>query len=134
MIGMDRAFHAFLFCALFFRSSAGKRENMTKEKNTVGSRIRECRKAMGLSQEALAELLYVKKNTICRYEKDEHDTPSSSIVALAKALHTTPNYLLMGETEEDPWMEDVMQVLSEIKDPTMRKLSIDQLKCIARIS
>lgn len=107
---------------------------MTKEKNTVGSRIRECRKAMGLSQEALAELLYVKKNTICRYEKDEHDTPSSSIVALAKALHTTPNYLLMGETEEDPWMEDVMQVLSEIKDPTMRKLSIDQLKCIARIS
>lgn len=57
-----------------------------------------------------------------------------SVVALAKALHTTPNYLLMGETEEDPWMEDVMQVLSEIKDPTMRKLSIDQLKCIARIS
>ncbi len=34
----------------------------------------------------------------------------------------------------DPWMEDVMQVLSEIKDPAMRKLAIDQLKCIARIS
>ena len=107
---------------------------MTKETNTIGARIRECRKAMGLSQEALAELLYVKKNTICRYEKDEHDIPSSSIVALAKALHTTLNYLLMGETEEDPWMEDVMQVLSEIKDPAMRKLAIDQLKCIARIS
>ena len=107
---------------------------MTKETNTIGARIRECRKAMGLSQEALAELLYVKKNTICRYEKDEHDIPSSSIVALAKALHTTPNYLLMGEAEEDPWMEDVMQVLSEIKDPAMRKLAIDQLKCIARIS
>ena len=57
-----------------------------------------------------------------------------ALFALAKALHTTPNYLLMGETEEDPWMEDVMQVLSEIKDPTMRKLAIDQLKCIARIS
>jgi hypothetical protein len=60
--------------------------------------------------------------------------PSSSIVALAKALHTTPNYLLMGEAEEDPWMEDVMQVLSEIKDPAMRKLAINQLRCIARIS
>ena len=56
------------------------------------------------------------------------------IVALAKALHTTPNYLLMGETEEDPWAEDVMQILSEIKDPAMRKLAIDQLKCIAQIS
>ena len=30
-------------------------------------------------------------------------------------------------------MEDVMQVFSEIKDPAMRKLAIDQLKCIARI-
>ena len=59
---------------------------------------------------------------------------SGCIVALAKALHTTPNYLLMGETEEDPWAEDVMQILSEIKDPAMRKLAIDQLKCIARIS
>ena len=76
----------------------------------------------------------MKKSTICRYEKDEHDIPSSSIVALAKAFHTTPNYLLMGETEEDPWAEDVMQILSEIKDPAMRKLAIDQLKCIARIS
>jgi SNF2 family DNA or RNA helicase len=43
-------------------------------------------------------------------------------------------YLLVGETEEDPWAEDVMQILSEIKDPAMRKLAIDQLKCIARIS
>lgn len=57
-----------------------------------------------------------------------------SVRGLAKALHTTPNYLLMGETEEDPWAEDVMQILSEIKDPAMRKLAIDQLKCIARIS
>ncbi len=107
---------------------------MTKETNTIVSRIRECRKALGLSQEALAELLYVKKNTICRYEKDEHDIPSGVIVALAKALHTTTNYLLMGETKEDPWAEDVMQILSEIKNTTMRKLAIDQLKCIARIS
>ena len=30
-------------------------------------------------------------------------------------------------------MEDVMQVLSEIKDPAMRKLALDQLKCIASV-
>ncbi len=91
-----------LIFVLFFRSSAGKEEKMNKNENTIGSRIRECRKAMGLSQEALAELLYVKKNTICRYEKDEHDIPSSSIVALAKALHTTPNYLLMEKPKRIP--------------------------------
>ena len=121
------------FFAPFFPVIGRKEEKMTKEKNTVGSRIRECRKAMGLSQEALAELLYMKKNTICRYENDEHDIPSSNIVALAEALETTPDYLLLGKTEEDPWMKDVIRVLGSIKDPTMRKLALDQLKCIASV-
>ena len=76
----------------------------------------------------MAELLYMKKNTICRYEKDEHDIPSSSLVAIAKVLHTTPNYLLLGEVEEESWMEDALQVLCSIKDPAMRKLALKQLK------
>ena len=42
--------------------------------------------------------------------------------------------ICMREAEEDPWMGNVMQILSEIKDTAMRKLAIDQLKCIARIS
>ena len=106
---------------------------MTKETNTIGARIRECRKALGLSQEALAELLYMKKNTISRYENDEHDIPSSNIVALAEALETTPDYLLLGKTEEEPWMKDVIRVLGSIQDPAMRKLALDQLKCIASV-
>ncbi len=97
---------------------------MREETNTIGARIKECRKAMGLSQEALAELLYMKKNTICRYENDEHDIPSSNIVALAKALNTTPDYLLLGKTEEDPWMKDVLRVLGSIKDPAMNGIMI----------
>ncbi len=104
---------------------------MEKETETIGSRIRECRKALGLSQEALAELLYMKKNTICRYEKDEHDIPASVVVALAGALHTTPNHLLLGESEGDPWMEDALQVLACIRDPLLRKLAVNQLRCIA---
>ncbi len=42
--------------------------------------------------------------------------------------------IILSTHEEDPWAEDVMQILSEIKDPAMRTLAIDQLKCIARIS
>ena len=121
------------FFAPFFPVIGRKEEKMTKETNTVGSRIRECRKALGLSQEALAELLYMKKNTISRYENDEHDIPSSNIVALAEALETTPDYLLLGKTEEDPWMKDVIRVLGSIQDPAMRKLALDQLKCIASV-
>jgi transcriptional regulator with XRE-family HTH domain len=77
---------------------------MTKETNTIGARIRECRKALGLSQEALAE-----------------------------ALETTPDYLLLGKTEEELWMKDVIRVLGGIQDPAMRKLALDQLKCIASV-
>ena len=121
------------FFAPFFPVIGRKEKRMVTESNTVGARIRECRKAMGYSQEELAELLYMKKNTICRYERDEHDIPASNIVALAEALETTPDYLLLGKTEEDSWMKDVMRVLGSIQDPTMRKLALDQLKCIASV-
>ncbi|MDT3844784.1 MAG: helix-turn-helix domain-containing protein [Bacillota bacterium] len=104
---------------------------MNTELETIGKRIRACRKNMGYSQETLAAMLYMKKTTICRYEKDEHDIPSSVIVELAKALQTTPNYLLMGEDQEDSWEEDVIRILDRIKDSAMRKLAISQLQCIA---
>ena len=76
-------------------------------------------------------MLYMKKTTICRYEKDEHDIPASVIVELAKALQTTPNYLLMGESDEDSWEEDMIHILVRITDPAMRKLAMQQLQCIA---
>ena len=106
---------------------------MKHELNTVGARVKACRKEMGYSQETLAALLYMKKITICRYEKDEHDIPSSVIVELAKALHTTPNYLLMGESDEDSWAEDMLNILEKISDPAKRTLAMKQLKCIAEL-
>ena len=101
---------------------------MSKEINTVGTRIRECRKEMGYSQETLAAMLYMKKTTICKYEKDQHDIPSSVLVELAKALHTTPNYLLLGDVEEDDWMDDMIQMLEKIKDLKKRKMVKKQIE------
>ena len=57
---------------------------MNKEISSVGARIRECRKEIGYSQETLAAMSYMKKTTICKYEKDLHDIPSSVLVELAK--------------------------------------------------
>lgn len=103
---------------------------MNKEVNTIGARIRECRKEMGYSQETLAAMLYMKKTTICKYEKDQHDIPSSVIVELAKALHTTPNYLLLGDIEEDEWMDDMIQMLEKLKKPEYRELAKKQLEVL----
>ena len=50
---------------------------------------------------------------ICKYEKDLHDIPSSVLVELAKALHTTPNYLLLGDVEADDW-RSLVKVIKEL--------------------
>ena len=58
------------------------------------------------------------------------------IVALADALGTTPNYLLLGQPEgaaTDAWIEDMMLVMKKIKDSTYRDLALKQLKCIANM-
>ena len=103
---------------------------MNKEIKTVGARIRECRKDMGYSQETLAAMLYMKKSTICKYEKDEHDIPSSVLVELARALHTTPNYLLLGDIEEDDWMDDMIQILEKIRKEEYQNLAKKQVELI----
>ena len=104
------------------------------ETETIGSRIRAARKELGYSQEELAALLYMKKTTICKYEKDLHDIPSSVIVHLARILHTSPNYLLLGAVKEEGWMEEMYELMENIKSPEMRRLALKQLRCVAEVS
>ena len=47
------------------------------------------RKAAGMSQEQLAELLCTKKATISAYENDRIDIKSSIVLEIAKALGCT---------------------------------------------
>lgn len=106
---------------------------MNGDLNSVGSRIRAARKEMGYSQEELATLLYMKKTTICKYEKDLHDIPASVITELSRVLRTSPNYLLLGEVQEEGWMEEMIELMESIKSPEMRRLAMKQLKCIAEV-
>lgn len=54
------------------------------------------RKAAGMSQEQLAELLCTKKATISAYENYRIDIKSSIVLEIAKALGCTGSYLLEG--------------------------------------
>ena len=108
----------------------------TTGNGTIGERIRECRKDLGLSQEALAEVLYMKKSTISKYESNNRDIPASIIVSLSEALDTSPNYLLLGfdgTDMEEKWIEDIVQVLKKITEPPYRELALNQLKCIVNM-
>lgn len=69
---------------------------------TMYDRIRDLRTEKGLSQDDLARLLgYKDRSMITKIEGGKVDISQKKIVAFAKALDTTPRYLMDGETEDD---------------------------------
>ena len=67
---------------------------------TTGERMKERRKELGMSAEAVAEKLGVSPATIYRYEKGDIDKmPGNILEPISKILRTTPAYL-MGWDEE----------------------------------
>lgn len=78
--------------------------------NTMYDRIRDLRKANGMSQEDLAyKVGYKGRSMIARVEAGQVDLPQSKIVAFAEALGVTTEYLMDG----DP---DTTQMLEQARD------------------
>lgn len=92
----------------------------TDAENTMGTRIREMRKAAGMSQEQLAEILCTKKATISAYENDHIDIKSSIVLEIAKALNCSGSYLLEGKKAE-ALDARIMDALLELKNDQMRE-------------
>lgn len=65
--------------------------------NTLGARIAQKRKAMGLTQEALAEKLAVSSQAVSKWENDVSSPDISLLPQLAKVLNTTVDALLSGD-------------------------------------
>lgn len=79
---------------------------MDKTNATLGTRISDLLDQQGLSQRELADKVGVTEVSMSRYIKGER-TPKGPIIAnIAKALHTTSDFLLGHETEaSDPEIE-----------------------------
>ena len=78
---------------------------------TIGERIRNRRKQLGLSPDALAEKLNVNRATVYRYEGDYiKKVPTTVLENLAIVLHTTPAYLMGWEEidEETAKKDDIL--------------------------
>ena len=68
---------------------------------TIGQRIQQRRKEMGMSADELAKKLGKDRSTIYRYEKGEIEKfPLDILEPIAKALNTTPAYLMGWEEKE----------------------------------
>lgn len=61
---------------------------------SVGSRIRELRKAAGLTQEELSEKIDIAPQYLSHLENGQRIPSLTTIVALAEVLDTTPSALL----------------------------------------
>ena len=79
---------------------------------TIGERIRNRRKELGLSADDVAERLGKNRATVYRYESNYiENMPLSVLEPLAEALHTTPTYL-MG-WDDDPTDYDDPDIVAD---------------------
>lgn len=101
---------------------------------TIGMRIRECRLALGMTQEEMADVLQMKKVTLSAYENDRIDIKVSILKEIAVGLGTTVAYLIDGEESE--FSLEVMQaarLLQGIKNEQLRKAALEQVKVLAGV-
>jgi len=70
------------------------------QKNKLGSRIIELRKAKNWSQSQLADKVGVSYAQIGRYETKDSQPPAAVLKKIADALDTTVDFLINGNTED----------------------------------
>ena len=67
-----------------------------KEESSVGSRIRELRRARGLTQDALAAACNVSRSAVAQWETDRAGQLRGNISRIATALGASVEHLLQG--------------------------------------
>lgn len=68
----------------------------------IGTRIRQARKELGLSQQALADLVGVNQSAISGWERGDSDPTTDSMTAAAVALGVSFEWLATGRGEIRP--------------------------------
>ncbi len=68
---------------------------------TLGEKIRQARKELGLTQVELGRLLGLTQNSVSLYEKGLNQPSSESLTKLSQILHVTTDYLLGTDEPSD---------------------------------
>lgn len=90
---------------------------------TIGENIRTARKALGMSQDELAEAIGGNRVTISQYENGGYLPSVPALSRLAVALKTTPAKLSGNAEEEDEPEDEVDRIRKRLRhDPSFRIL------------
>lgn len=63
-------------------------------------RLKELRESMNITQKNIANLLFIKQNTYCQYEKEIRQIPMNALITLAQFYNVSTDYIL-GLTDVD---------------------------------
>lgn len=76
---------------------------------TIGERVKHKRLQLGMSADDLAKKINKNRATVYRYESEYIEKlPTTILIPLAEALHTTPAYLMGWEDELTTKNEDAV--------------------------
>ena len=95
---------------------------------TIGERMRDARKAKGLTQATLAEKVRLKRNTIANYETNNIEPSERSVLNICAVLGINEKWLLTGEGEmlrqlsEDEELELIFDQIHMSTGPTIRAI------------
>ena len=96
----------------------------------IGERIKKRREELGMSQDELAKKVgYTSRSSVAKVETNANGIVQSKLVLFAKALQTTPSYL-MGWTDEDSTNKNttIANVVSKLRSNDMF-LSVAEKLC-----
>lgn len=106
---------------------------MTKkiDTTTIGGRIKSARTNKGLTQQELADQLYIPMTTLSTYENNKAELKGQVVVELANALGVTTDYILTGSSNELlPIEQELLAIFRSIKSSDLQKAGLEQLKCL----
>ena len=124
------------FCKIKCRRGVmnGKKQNKTN--GTFGIKLKELRKAKGLTQQALAEKANIDDKHLCRIENGKYFPTYATLNKLLKALGTTLEEtgleLENVKINENPIMAKALQILNSAKDDEELKCYLEVLKTTQR--
>jgi len=114
-----------------------RKGNMTKKHidlTTVGGRIKAKRLEAGMTQEQLAEKLFVKFSMISRYERAESNMGIDTLKSIANALDCSASYLLEGVDAQLSEEEgELMKIYKSLKNDSIRKIALEQMKALCGV-
>ena len=86
-----------------------------QDRNAIGIRIYELLKKNRIKQKEFAEAVGLTEATISRYIRGRRVPNGRNITKIASALHTTTDYLLYGQNNEEENFMSYHQVKNAIK-------------------